>query len=363
MPIVVTDERAPNQLIIPGNATIFEVNPWEIGSHDPTTFAYAPLEFTGSNFSGGIIPSGELCTVGFDNIGFVVGTSSSLFNQFFLQINSTNIPQALANAISNILAQWGEQNGDISLWPNPFYGFHNDTNLNSQSEILTLVDGGEDLQNIPFYPLLRPIRQVDVIFAVESSADTLTRWPNGTSMVATYNRSRLNEFQNSTSFPDVPDQNTFINLGLNEHPTFFGCDTQNSTQTPLVVYLPNAPISYYSNVSTFDLNYPVSDRNSIILNGYNVATQANSTLDSDWPACVGCAVLFRSFLRSGTTPPATCTQCFSKYCWNGTTNSTTPATYDPTIVVKSGAVTWRHSSRMSLALVASLLCTILESVL
>lgn len=132
------------------------------------------------------------------------------------------------------------------------------------------------------------------------------------------------------------DQDTFVNLGLNQRPTFFGCDT-NTSSGPLIVYLPNAPYTYHSNVSTFDLEYSDDERDEIIRNGYNVATMGNGTVDSDWLACVGCAVLARSLVRTGTDIPAKCVDCFGRYCWNGTTNSTTPTTYEPEQIITSGA--------------------------
>jgi lysophospholipase len=333
MPLVVAIERTPNEIAIATNSSIFEFNPWEIGSYDATTYAYAPLQFIGTNFTAGAVSDTASCVVGFDNIGFVVGTSSSLFNQFYLQINATSARDSVKAAISNILNKYGEQNQDISVWPNPFFGFNSNVNVNAKSTILTLIDGGEDLQNIPFHPLLRPNRQVDVVFAIDGSADTSTRWPNGTSMVATYRRSQLD--RNAVAFPTVPDQNSFINLGLNSRPTFFGCNaTSEEASSPLIVYLPNAPYTYSANVSTFDLNFNDTERNSVIRNSFNMATMANSSVDRQWPACVACAVLFKSFIKTQTTPPDTCKQCFNKYCWNGTVNSTTPNTYNPTLIVK-----------------------------
>ncbi|KAH8744857.1 lysophospholipase [Hyaloscypha sp. PMI_1271] len=337
MPIIIADERAPGQLMIPSNATIFEFNPWELGSYDPTTQAFAPLKFVGSNFSGGTLLDRETCIAGFDNTGFVIGTSSSLFNTFYLQINNTDAPQRVKDRISQMLLEIGQENNDISDWPNPFYGFHNKTNVTAASKTLSLVDGGEDLQNIPFHPLIQPLRHVDVIFAVDGSADTSApgaNWPNGTAVVATYRRSLFDS--SNVGFPSVPDQNTFINLGFNTRPTFFGCNASNLTEpSPLIVYLPNAPYSYSSNVSTFDISYNNSERNSIIQNGYNVATIGNSTLDLQWPTCVGCAILLRSFNRTRTAIPGVCTQCFNRYCWNGTVNSTAPVPYQPTHLLKS----------------------------
>ena len=344
MPFLIADNRAPNTKVISLNSTVFEVNPFEIGTWDPTTYAFAPLRYTGSNFSGGVIPDSEECIRGFDNVGYIMGTSSTLFNQFLLQLNSTTIPQSVKNVFENILNGIAEGDDDVAQWqPNPFYGYNNDTNRNAQSHELTLVDGGEDGQNIPLYPLIQPFRAVDVIFAIDSSADSNYSWPNGTSMVATYQRSLNNTIENGTAFPSIPDTNTFINLGLNNRPTFFGCNASNSTgPTPLIVYVPNAPYITYSNQSTFDLSYNNTFRNAIIENGYDVATQGNGTIDSEWPACMACAVLSRSFTKTGEKVPDACTACFERYCWNGTLNSTTPATYEPPfkleeVSVQSGA--------------------------
>lgn len=167
---------------------------------------------------------------------------------------------------------------DVASFPNPFQGVNTQTSYIHDETTLTLVDGGEDLQNLPLHPLTQPQRNVDVIFAVDSSADTLEEngalnWPNGTALVATYERSLL-PIANETSFPAIPDVNTFVNLGLNNRPVFFGCDVKNTTApTPLVVYIPNTPYSYLSNVSTFQLDYTHQERGDIIQNGFNVGKQ------------------------------------------------------------------------------------------
>ncbi|KAK4167820.1 lysophospholipase catalytic domain-containing protein [Cladorrhinum sp. PSN259] len=340
MPIMVAVERPAGQYLIWENSTVFEFNPWEMGSYDPGNPAFAPLRYVGSRFTNGSLPSNEECVAGVDNVGFVMGTSSSLFNQAFLQIARVEgAPDFLVRSINATLAQIGEENRDIANWPNPFFQYNVENNRNANSSILTLVDGGEDLQNIPLHPLLWPLRNVDIILAVDSSADTRTHWPNGTALVATYERSVGNYSKNSAAFPSVPDQNTFVNLGLNSRPTFFGCDPANMTGPgPLIVYLPNTPYTSYSNVTTFKLEYTTEERQQIIYNGYNVATMANASVDAQWPACLGCAILSRSLHRTKTDFPAVCVDCFDRYCWNGTVNSTTPVLYEPSQIVKaSGA--------------------------
>ncbi|KAI1384104.1 lysophospholipase catalytic domain-containing protein [Hypoxylon trugodes] len=342
MPILVSDERRPNTEVVSLNSTVIEFNPWEIGSFDPTVFGFAPIRYAGSNFSGGSVPNDGHCVEGFDSFSFVMGTSSTLFNQFLLQnLSDTSIPSIVVDALRAILTDIGDNNDDIAAWtPNPFYGYNNNTNANHEDEQLTLVDGGEDLQNIPLHPLIQPIRELDVIFAVDSSADTETNFPNGTALRATYDRSKT-DIANGTAFPAVPDAETFVNLGLNKKPTFFGCNTSDFSNAshipPLIVYVPNAPYTAQSNVSTFDPSYPDEQRNSIIKNGYNVATMGNGTLDKEWPACVACAILSRSLERTNTQLSATCQGCFSRYCWNGTTDSTPVSSYDPTPILQLDA--------------------------
>lgn len=237
MPILVADGRAPGTTVISLNSTVYEVNPFELGSWDPTTYAFAPLRYIGSNFSGGVLAAEQSCVSGFDNAGFIMGTSSTLFNQFILQINGTTIPDTFKNILTGILTKIGSDREDIAQYqPNPFYGFNNATNRNAHTSELDLVDGGEDLQNVPLYPLIQPVRGVDVIFAIDSSADTTYFWPNGTSLIATYERSLNATIENGTSFPAIPDHNTFVNLGLNTKPTFFGCNATNTTNlAPLIV--------------------------------------------------------------------------------------------------------------------------------
>lgn len=347
MPILVADGRDPGETIIPINATNYELNPWEIGTFDPTVFGFAPTRYVGSNFSAGVVPPNGQCVEGFDQAGFVMGTSSSLFNQFLLaNLTARGIPSFISDILKSLLTVVGNDNNDIAQWqPNPFQGFNPATNPIANTNQLSLVDGGEDLQNIPVNPLVQPIRAVDVIYAVDSSADTDNDWPNGTALRASYERSLDVAFANGTLFPDVPDANTFVNLGLNNRPTFFGCDASNFTlrqgqaPPPLIVYVPNAPYTTNSNVQTFDPDYDISQRNAIITNGLNAGSQGNGTLDPEWPACVACAALSRSFARTRTAVPSGCAVCFQRYCWNGTLATAAVSSYSPALKLPGSANT------------------------
>ncbi|WPH02652.1 Hypothetical protein R9X50_00551700 [Acrodontium crateriforme] len=353
LPLLVADGRAPGETLVSSNTTIYTFDPWEFGTFDPTVYGFVPMKYVGTNFTMGEPTTANECVTGFDNVGYVMGTSSTLFNAALSTINGSQttglLSSALQQALEDILTDVGKANNDIADYPNPFYKY-NPTGKNkyATSQSLTLVDGGEDLQNIPLHPLIQPVRHVDVIFAIDSSADTNTTyptthsasgWPDGASLVATYERSK-NSIENGTVFPSIPDINTFMNLGLNNRPTFFGCDVANLTgPAPLIVYLPNAPYVYTSNTSTYDMQYNDTERNAMVLNAYNGATQGNGTLDGGhWGTCVGCAILSRSLHRTNTPIPDVCTQCFEHYCWNGTIDSSQPADYVPAMKIPDLAI-------------------------
>ncbi|KAK0656585.1 lysophospholipase catalytic domain-containing protein [Cercophora newfieldiana] len=361
-PILVADGRLRDDSVVTLNATVYEFNPFEMGSFDPTVRGFVPTEYIGSNFSNGAISNDGKCVRGLDSASFVMGTSSSLFNIFILQNISAvdNIPGFVADTIVSILTDIDDGHNDVAQWtPNPFYNYNPSTNPTASTTELSLVDGGLDLQNIPLTPLISPYRAVDVIFAIDSSADTPQNWPNATALRATYDRSLL-PIANGTLFPPVPDAHTFVNLGLNSQPTFFGCSPSNFTllpgQTlpPLIVYVPNAPYTAMSNVSTFTSTYSDSQRNDIIRNGYDVATQGNGTFDSEWQMCVACAILSRSLHRAGTPAPSACESCFSRYCWNGTIDSEDKGPYLPTFKIGNGTTVDSGAGRVGLSFVSVL---------
>ncbi|OAA34711.1 lysophospholipase precursor [Metarhizium rileyi] len=337
LPFLIADSRAPGEKKTTIDDALFEFNPWELGSTDPSLNGFVPLKYAGSKFDNGKLPDDDKCVVGFDNVGFVMGTSSSLFNQIVLRLKSkedkyvpAGVPKFVVKILLDVLTAVGDANDDIADWsPNPFKGWNKAVNKASTSDHLTLVDGGEDGQNVPYHPHLLLQRHVDVVFSVDSSADT-NSWPDGAAPMRTYERS-LSSVSNGTSFPVVPGRNTFLNLGLNTRLTFFGCNSSNTSHpAPLVVYLPNYPYQFRSNLSTFSLRINNNERDAMIANGWAVATQLNGTRDADWPVCVSCAMLQRSFERTKTTMPESCNRCFSRYCWNGTLDERPPAkTYEP----------------------------------
>ncbi|CAI7666716.1 unnamed protein product [Penicillium bialowiezense] len=360
MPLVVMTGNYRNTSTLstsPEPYPIYETTPWEWGTYDDNIYGFVPLEYLGTRFVGGVVPENDTCVRGFDNAGFITGTSSDIWNEDGKDL-VWYLRQGVANATSSTEAEEYEFiikeflsatsssnstiNGPAAYDPNPFYQYNTATSPVAEDTGLVVQDGGETSQNIPLYPLIQKKRKVDVIFAVDSlgSNSFENNWPTGAALIATYKRTLIN-VANDTSFPPIPDLDTFLDLGLNARPTFFGC---NSTSTPLVVYLPNHPITYSSNYTLQQASFTDAQRDEVITNGYNVASQANGTLDTDWSTCVGCAVLSRSLDRTGTDVPEICTKCFQRYCWNGTIDDETPAPYTPTASLSASSVKATSSS-------------------
>ncbi|KAJ5359615.1 uncharacterized protein N7496_012028 [Penicillium cataractarum] len=358
----------------PKQYPIYETTPWEWGTYDDNIYGFTPLEYLGTQFIDGVVPSNDTCVRGFDNAGFITGTSSDIWNEYGqdlvyyfeagmegLSSNSTDA-ELFKYIIEEFLNATSSTNSTINgpaYYPNPFYKYNTATSPVADEVDLVVQDGGETSENIPLYPLIQRKRNVDVIFAVDSlGGDSDYDWPTGSALVATYNRTLLN-VANDTSFPPVPDVDTFLKNGLNTRPTFFGCNASSlSTPAPLIVYLPNHDISFASNYSIHTENFTDAERDAVIMNGYNVATQANGTLDDEWSTCVGCAVLSRSLDRTGTTVPEACTKCFQRYCWNGTASNQTTTKSSSTSGSSSvqgslGAALWSAVLMMGMAVLVT----------
>ncbi|CCF55957.1 hypothetical protein KAFR_0A05220 [Kazachstania africana CBS 2517] len=329
-PISVADGRYPGSRVVNLNTTVFEFNPFEMGSWDGSLNAFTDIKYLGTDVFNGKPSNDSECVIGYDNTAFILGTSSTLFNQFLLRINSTRMPNFIRKLATHFLKDLSQDFNDIAVYsPNPFKGtdyiVKNYTKSIVKSDSLFLVDGGEDDQNIPLIPLIQRERDVDVIFAVDNSADMMAQWPDGSSLIHTFERQFVKQGED-IAFPWVPDTNTFVNLGLNKRPTFFGCDASNLTDLsyipPLVVYLPNSQYSFKSNQSAFKLSYSERERRKMIQNGFEVATRNNFTDDPDFMGCVGCAIMRRKQEFFNISLPIECEECFINYCWDGTLDTT-----------------------------------------
>lgn len=340
---VYTDTEDPNDATSP---TFVEVNGWELASYASTLSAGVPMKDLGTAFTNGEPTSNIYCQI--DSAAYILALASQDMVKGII-----DTPNAIPAGSQK--SNWYDVTGAISsnssvsfLGANPFYGYTAFLNSSSDSspfdttQSLQFASAGfTNEEHIPLHPLLVPERQVDVIFAVDSSSDTSNHWPNGTSLSRSYNRlKQQGPTYGGFSMPNIPDPGVFISSGFNSAPGFFGCSDSGKPGevAPLIVYIPNAPYSYLANITSTTLEIDNDMRNEIITNGYNAATRGNGSdprigSEPAWPKCVGCAILLRSLQRSNTKIPAVCNTCFQTYCWDGKDTSGGTPKYNPKMIL------------------------------
>lgn len=389
-PIILTNARWPNTPAISHNSQVYEFTPYEFGSWDHYLNAFVNTKYLGSAlFNNTPIFKAQngssLCVAGFDDIGFITATSSSLFNNVLIYVWQavSSARKRTSDAMKLILFTLGlgksskerlKNHPDYALVaPNPFYGYKDSGAppdvINSPQ--LFLVDGGEDKQNIPFHPFLQKARNVDIIFAIDSTSDR-NNLPKGVALRATFNRYKNNHnlFNMSTvsykhggdndvyvtdkqsalhhhsTFPRIPTLQEMESNNFIQKPTFFGCNLSDYPSRreaiftagselhsnllwlpPLIVYLPNYAHTFPSNTSTFKLSYTPDEVFGMINNGYNIVTQQNSTGTPLYDKCIACATLKREFdrIQLGMNAnyfnktfevPQICATCFANLCYS-----------------------------------------------
>jgi lysophospholipase len=304
-PIITAIETQPNQCLPTNASPQFEMHPYEWGSWDSGIAAFTQSAFLGSNLTNGQPTVKGKCVGNFDNMGYIVGTSSTLFSEICLPIVD-NPDNDLFTALEDLLASGlsNSERFEFAVYPNPFYKYTTSTLVNTQKE-LHLVDGGTSNQNNPIWPFIQPARSslVDVLIVNDNSADTADNWPNGTEIYNTYVQAQA---KGLTRMPVIPPVSTFVAKGLNKKAAFFGCNDNSKTT---IIYLPNNKYTYQSNVPTAQETYEPNETAGMIGNGNAIATQ-NGT--AGWPACLACGIM----KKSGATLPASCTACFTQYCYN-----------------------------------------------
>jgi lysophospholipase len=288
------------------NATQYELHPYEFGSWDTKVYAFTQTAYLGSYLTNGDSPSG-MCVRNFDNLGYVMATSSAFFNVACApSIIDGKAPPGLLELAEDleelVNAFHSVSTRDLyAAYPNPFYNCSGSPLVSEQLE-LDLVDGGETLQSNPIWPLLH--RAVDVIIVNDNSADTNTGFPNGSEIFTTYQQARNAGLYR---MPVIPSPEVFLSNGLNQRPTFFGC---NTTITATIVYLPNFNYTFPSNQPTFESIYSQTGTDGMIANGIEVASKGG---DPGWAICLGCAIMIKS---PRAALPAGCAACYQQYCYN-----------------------------------------------
>ncbi|KAL2065664.1 hypothetical protein VTL71DRAFT_3334 [Oculimacula yallundae] len=279
---------------VPGpNATTYEFSPFEFGSFDRDVSAFTPTKYLGTDMKSG--KPVETCTTNYDNLGYIFGTSSSLFNQVCVPVPAQNSTTDLVKTLTALIDRIHEvTNSDLyATYRNPFYEYKSPT---ATVNIANNISAQENLS--------LPSRNISVILVNDNSADTSQNFPNGTEILTTY----VQSFNAGlTRMPFIPSVETFISQNLTTRATFFGCgDPEKVT----IVYLPNAAFTFASGTSTAKLTYSEEETDSMIANGVQIGTQGD---DSAWGTCLGCAIM----MKTDQILPGACTACFEKYCYHG----------------------------------------------
>ncbi|KAF9061929.1 lysophospholipase [Rhodocollybia butyracea] len=327
-PVVLIDSNGTfdlTTLSTPLDLPVYEVSPFEFASFDPSISAGADLTFIGTSLSRGVPTDKNSCVVGFDQASFVIGSSSNVFLAAQSEPGGTAEVTDLQDILGAPVDTENPADAVVSKWPNPFFGIAPSTFVDSNNTELNLIDGGFNGEGLPLNPLLVKARGVEVIVAVEASADTEDNWPNGLSFL--FSQERLSTILADThqQLPEMPTStDDFVAQGLNLRPTFFGCDT---TDTPFVIFLPNSPpltgAAPFANGPTGQTQYEANETQAILDQTFNntiggFVPNTNSP-DPNWPGCLKCAAVDRSRFKAYSRTierSAFCERCFTQYCYN-----------------------------------------------
>ncbi|KAK4701506.1 lysophospholipase, partial [Phenoliferia sp. Uapishka_3] len=318
-PIIISCGRTVGNRVIDISSPIYESTPYTFGTNLPSSGGLSvPIEYLGTNFTAGVASS-QSCVTGFDNAAFLMGCSGNILGApIFLAERSIDLTAITDNPdISAALDAVPDEKADNGRVINPFAGLSSATGYPASADLeLALIDGGFGGENVPFFPLIQPQRALDVIIAIDASADT-DNFPDGREIYHTYQKTQQPGYS-ATPFPVIPPVESFVAQGLNKRPVFFGSDCYAQPQnvsTPLVVYVPNYNIVFATNTSTGTNSYSNEDTQSFFDNGFAIATQS---LSPSWSSCLACALVDAQQGRNGVARSEQCQSCFAEYCYMGT---------------------------------------------
>lgn len=315
---VTTSRPGKGEPFAPDSPT-YEFSAEEFGVFHPSLNVSIAIDHLGST---SVLQNSEYgtCVRGFDNAGFVMALSSNIFSA-----GDSPKGQKRAKFLTALRPFINDENFEGKI-PNPFKGLGKSTNpafngfQDIDRDIILMADSGLIHENIPLFPLIQPERQLDVVIAVDATADgkdkdetDLFSYPNGTSLYTIYSKTKLLSYT-GYHMPDIPNpiDGTFEGLGYNKRPTFFGCD---DFQSPLIVYLPNYFSTEKTNMETTKMTYSPEEIENFFSNGFEIASQTSGTSqDEGWPVCLACALIDRQMSRNGTPRTTQCQECFKNYC-------------------------------------------------
>lgn len=154
-PIITSIEVTPGQCIPADSNPQMEMHPYEWGSWDSGIAAFTQTAYLGSSLVGGTPVVSGNCIQNYDNLGYILGTSSNLFSETCIAAPSTNSSNTLIAELEAFLTivDAGVFRDEFAVYPNPFYGYTGSPLVSGQTE-LYLVDGGLSNQNNPIWYVL-----------------------------------------------------------------------------------------------------------------------------------------------------------------------------------------------------------------
>jgi lysophospholipase len=123
-PILTAIQTRPGQCLPKERNPQFEIHPFEFGSWDGGIGAFMQTSYLGTRMNNGV-PLNGTCTQGFDDLGFVIGTSSNLFSMACAMTRNSANPDASADmskALGTFLggAAYDPDDLEYACYPNPF---------------------------------------------------------------------------------------------------------------------------------------------------------------------------------------------------------------------------------------------------
>jgi len=213
----------------------FEFTPFEMGSS--SVGAYIPTWAYGRKFKNG--ESVDYAPE--QSIGYCMGIFGSAFEvdiEDVVRLNANNIkeyksnlPHSIHNPLDTIIDKLvNSPLNNVRLAPSmlPYFGYKKEGNAAAHCKMLSLIDAGLDF-NLPFAPLLRAAREVDIIIVYDSSGGTIG---------SEIKKAALYAQRKGIKFPPVPDDVGSKLCSVLKDP--------NDASCPIVIYMPRIKNEAYS---------------------------------------------------------------------------------------------------------------------
>lgn len=215
--------------------TWFEFTPFEVGSAQ--LGAYVPTWAYGRKFKNGtsinFAPEQSLAyCMGIFGSAFEVDIEDAIrLCADSIQSFKGDLPAAMHGVVDSVINNLvNSPLDDVRLAPSmlPNFVYKQDGHMFADQKTLSLVDAGIDF-NLPFPPLLRAAREVDIIIVYDSSAGTVGE---------DLKKAALYAQSNGLKFPPVPDTIGENLCSILQDP--------HDTTCPIVVYMPRLKNNAYS---------------------------------------------------------------------------------------------------------------------